>query len=163
METPCKKCKDCIVQIQDFAGAQALETNLTLVANAFAVACKSYPFNRPAATCDAIKAFINLKGNVGKRAGALCGLLESCAAGVGTDCIITAGSLTGPLDVCSMEGVQGGQAVPGVQTTEGRHIVEKSTGITSLILPPTILYFKLCIAAAGCLGDYLRAKDLPEP
>jgi hypothetical protein len=120
VETPCKKCKDCIVQMQDFIGAQALETNMTAVANAFAATCKSFPFNRPAGTCDGIKAYIMVKGNVGKRAGALCGLLESCAAGLGSDCSITAGSLTGRLDVCSVEGVQGGKTVPGVQGTEGR-------------------------------------------
>ena len=123
VETPCKKCQDCIIQMQDFITTRGTEIDSGVVGNAFAAACKAHPFSRPAATCDAIGAFIRLRPNAGKRAGALCGLLESCGAGIGSSCTISAGALSGALDMCSLEGITGGQAVPGVlNATEGKRL-----------------------------------------
>jgi hypothetical protein len=112
--------------MQDFISTRGTETNTTLVADAFAVICKSFPFNRPAATCDAIGAFLRLRPNAGKRAGILCGLLESCGPSVGASCSISAGGLSGALEMCTLEGIAGGQLLPGVlNSTQGKGPVAK--------------------------------------
>jgi hypothetical protein len=71
-------------------------------------------------------------GNMARRAGLLCGRLGACSADVRGNLTTFHGALmaqpvTGPLDLCSVEGVSGGQlAVPGVATSSGEGSVRMS-------------------------------------
>jgi len=58
------------------------------------------------------------EGNLGKRAGVICQLLQDCSA-VPSDCLLeasTANTTAATLDLCTVEGTATGNQVPGVQS-----------------------------------------------
>ena len=122
VETPCKRCSDCVSQLQSFVTSQPTNTTAAAIGDAFYSACASYPLNRPAPICSVVRTFIlfSKRGNLGRRAGALCGMLDACGAAVGPECAITSGDSTGSFDACTVGGVQGASAaLPGVTTEQG--------------------------------------------
>jgi hypothetical protein len=122
VETPCKRCSDCVSHLQAYVSSQSVDATPTAIGDAFYSACTSYPLNRPAPMCLKVRTFIlfSKRGNLGRRAGALCSMLDACGAGVGPECNITTGSVTGSFDPCTIEGVRGGSdSLPGVLTGQG--------------------------------------------
>lgn len=73
--TPCKVCSDCVADLQPYVTGIADNSTAPTVSAAFQVACtnKSYP----QLLCGAAASFISTsnKGNLGRRAGALCSIL----------------------------------------------------------------------------------------
>lgn len=73
--TPCKVCSDCVAELQSYVAATT--DNRTAVASTFVEVCIS---NNSATACASTAASIasSNKGNLGRRAGALCSMLGEC-------------------------------------------------------------------------------------
>jgi hypothetical protein len=74
-KTPCKICSDCISDLQDYVGKTSDADNSTATAAAFQATCVKG--GNAAPICAASAAYIQSsnKGNLGRRAGALCSML----------------------------------------------------------------------------------------
>lgn len=83
--TPCKVCRDCISSMQSYVASTTWD-NSSLVAAAFQTACSGRS-DTSNAQCMSVSSYIQSsnKGNLGRRAGALCSMLGECWCGV---CII---------------------------------------------------------------------------
>jgi hypothetical protein len=123
VKTPCRQCNDCLKEWGRFAAQQRFQTASSAVAQAFAKECTSS--GRSLAACAAVNSSIiaSTAGNYAKRAGLVCQALGECnAAAYGANCSLSApraaspGSLTSAsqLDLCSLEGLPNGTALPGV-------------------------------------------------
>lgn len=118
--TRCEICQACVTSVQPLVKSLYANTNQNndpfYVASTFEVNCTA--LGRSPTDCALIKQDIaySRKGNLGKRAGMLCTRLGDCPADLGTCPITVTGpggtDLTAQLDVCTNEGVGGGQQLP---------------------------------------------------
>jgi hypothetical protein len=89
----------------------------------------------PEITCSQLRNAVmySYKGNLGRRGAAMCAAAGACDEKVlypgddATACRLSLPSLeapgsnvTGRMDLCTMEGIQGGKLVPGIQTTTSK-------------------------------------------
>jgi hypothetical protein len=76
------------------------------VATAFQAKCNSVASKDK---CSAARSLViqSQNSNLGRRAGAICSVMGACTLNE-QSCIVAANNLTGPLDLCSIEGVVGG-------------------------------------------------------
>lgn len=105
--SPCKVCRDCINSWQGHVSSVA-ELDSSAVATAFQDKCDSMA-DSVVAKCSAARSLIiqSQASNLGRRAGAICSILGACTLNE-QSCTVAANNLTGPLDLCSKEGVAGG-------------------------------------------------------
>lgn len=75
--TPCKVCSDCVANLQDYVNTTSDSDNSSVVAGMFQSECVK---NSTQLMCAASAAFIQSsnRGNLGRRAGALCSMLGRC-------------------------------------------------------------------------------------
>lgn len=123
--TPCERCSRCLgvarmLVSSTFNASTATGMQLSVE---FYTWCSTRGF--ALASCRSVQMAIaaSMKGNLARRAGALCQRLEECPASVAADAACTlavAGVwnntpvVSGPLDMCTVEGVSGGQQVAGL-------------------------------------------------
>jgi hypothetical protein len=74
--TPCKRCRDCVANMQPYISSLSVSGAPTTpegIGAAFADACAAPPFSRPTADCQDMRDFIarSNNGNLGRRAGEL--------------------------------------------------------------------------------------------
>ena len=131
--TPCQQCQNCIRIMQAvIADTQHLD-------DPFAVAGKvdnTCTRNFTALACSQLKAAVSYssKGNLGKRAASVCKQLGECGQQLlpggaeAAACTLAVASLqnlsvnvSGPLDLCAMEGVGGGKQVVGTTTDASKY------------------------------------------
>lgn len=115
--TPCGACNTCVKSFRAFTSQVKDTRDATVVAQAWDAACKSSP-GRTSTSCDFIRAQIlaSPDGNLGKRAGMVCQLLQECAS-VPSDCLLEATSADpAPLDLCTVGGTSIDAQVPSVQS-----------------------------------------------
>lgn len=120
--TTCGVCSTCVSQLQPFTRQWKDSPNSTAVAIAWLHFCSNNVKPENGAICSTIQSQIHSNINTGKRSGALCKALDRCPAIPDTKCPITTTVLSGVevksvLDMCTVEGVQSGSAVPGVSAT----------------------------------------------
>ena len=127
----CQKCQDCIAVVKDWAAVSAVQTaassnNSLQLASLFMPKCTGNLTTNDILKCKGISGAISMSynGNLGKRAGALCAYLGSCAGDAATDkCNVTS---TARLDLCTLGGGAGGQTLP-LPTTGVCGLVYKRT------------------------------------
>jgi hypothetical protein len=107
--------------VRNFINQQS-SSSKAAVADAWTPFCTN-TLNRSSTSCDFVKAQIlaSTDGNVGKRAGMVCQLLQDGAA-VPSDCKLQpadANKAPAALDLCTIGGTTAGAQVAGVQSTGG--------------------------------------------
>lgn len=124
VDTPCKTCKSCILKLQNHTTTEAhLLINSSQVATDFYGLCMDPATGLEQSSCQPMADYIGFtwNNNFGKRAGALCGMLNQCALDIASSCQLSNGaSLTGALDTCTVEGIALGAQLPGVLTQAGK-------------------------------------------
>lgn len=123
--TPCERCSRCLTAARVLVSATSASTTATPTAlsSDFYSWCSGRGY--ALASCRSVQASIttSMSGNLARRAGALCQRLEECHASVASD--LTCGlavsgtgnsssPVSGRLDLCTVEGVSGGQPVAGL-------------------------------------------------
>jgi hypothetical protein len=112
VKTACQVCNECMAAAQPFALKQATSSNATQIAEDWSAYCQSSGLassTQCAAVAGTIRTAGAVPGNLGKRAAGLCFTLGLCNA---TRC-----SSSGPLDLCTVQGLAGGMLVPGISAT----------------------------------------------
>lgn len=132
--TPCERCSRCLTAARTLVSStfNSSATPATL-ASSFYTWCSAQGY--ALASCRSLQTAItsSFKGNLARRAGALCQRLDECAASVASDAtcalaVNTAGltnntaRVSGALDSCTVEGVSGGQQVSGLGRSEVGHV-----------------------------------------
>ena len=128
--TPCQQCQSCITIMQPVVKAASASNNPFVVAGGIYTECVK---NYTEMTCSSLKAAVSYssKGGLGKRAGAICAKIGECA-----DSLLSGGSaeagcrnltaasmnnqavtLSSNLDMCTVEGLNGGNSVTGTSTS----------------------------------------------
>jgi hypothetical protein len=123
--SPCKRCENCIREVQPFSSGQGVATSTDAVdaSSRFLAACTSRFTRGDTLLCRDISSAIafSYQGNLAKRAGALCTRLGNCTedlAAASSTCTLAAGAqLSGRLDLCTREGVVGATGVAGVASS----------------------------------------------
>jgi hypothetical protein len=96
--TPCKRCRDCVANMQPYISSLSVSGAPTTpegIGAAFAAACAAPPFSRASGTCRVMADIITKsnQGNMGRRAGGSEFLLWQCSpAHLNTMCWLAAGS-----------------------------------------------------------------------
>lgn len=121
IDTPCGACNKCVASVRNFTTQQS-SSSKAAVADAWTPFCTN-TLNRSSTSCNFVKAQIlaSTDGNVGKRAGMVCQLLQDCAA-VPSDCKLQAADASKApvaLDLCTIGGTTAGAQVAGVQSAAG--------------------------------------------
>lgn len=131
--TPCERCLRCLTaaRVSVAAAVNASAATPTSLASSFYSWCSSR--GSALSVCRAVQTAVSgsLNGNLARRTGALCQRLEECPASVASDSTcglsVTAvgnsnssGPVTGRLDMCTVEGVSGGQQVAGLSEFNGQ-------------------------------------------
>jgi hypothetical protein len=116
----CGACNTCVASVRTFPELTMANSDAAAIATAWSMFCTSKLQLTPT-SCEFVKGRIlaSKDGNVGKRAGMICQLLQDCAA-VPSDCRLqhlVAGSTPAALDLCTVGGTVAGDQVPGVQST----------------------------------------------
>jgi hypothetical protein len=99
-------------------------TNRFAIGDVVSAACKQYAAVGSAA-CAQLQKDVRLSqgGNTGKRAGLICSLMGECdAVSLASSCqlsVAASSTLSGPLDLCTVEGVVDATAVQGISQTVG--------------------------------------------
>lgn len=145
---PCTRCTNCLNSVAATLApvvAAAPQTSAAL-ADATAAWCATQAAYS-ASACDGLVAAVrsSLGGSLALRAGAVCDRLAACK-----DCTdaLTVGILTGPLDVCTAEGVASGNQLSGVFAGAGE------PGRSSSF---RVLQMRQCLCnAAGCCWQHGR-------
>lgn len=159
VQTDCGRCSQCVSQAAAFTTAQQ-DTPDAQLAAAWTTFCTG-PLARAPAACAAVADAISANPRVGRRAGLLCGLLKDCAQAAGKEpCGVkvqtnATGTKTGPLDMCTVEGIEGGTAVAGTApefSFTGRRCFSdadtKEVGLTCDITTPGSTS-TVCVCDAG--------------
>lgn len=128
--SPCDRCSACLTGARSLVSATAVATNATAagVAESFYSWCSARGY--ALASCRMVQSAVaaSLKGNLGRRAGALCNRLGECAASIAADttcqpAVAAVGAngtvVRGSLDTCTVEGVSGGSQVTGTASGSG--------------------------------------------
>jgi hypothetical protein len=126
--TQCERCSRCLTAAGTFVSSTFNSSTATSakLGSDFYTWCSRQGY--PLASCLSLQTAIagSYMGNLARRAGALCQRLQDCPAAVAADAgcglsMAAAGSsgnatrlVTGRLDLCSVEGVGGGQQVAGL-------------------------------------------------
>ncbi|KAF6254423.1 hypothetical protein COO60DRAFT_1665172 [Scenedesmus sp. NREL 46B-D3] len=138
-DTPCKSCRLCLQHFQSFVNAPPFTatTGPDEVAAAFSKACAATnKYSAPACESARVGIANSFRGNAGRRAGSICRLLGDCnparlstdcsalqqCSNLQSDCRLKAEAIgvdTSSLDLCSVEGVDGGTALKDVVTVAG--------------------------------------------
>jgi hypothetical protein len=105
----CDKCKQCITALQPFVAAAASTNDSQVLSAGFMQFCTTN-LTASVLACKPVSDAIaySLNGVLAKRAGALCSRLQQCADELllpTTKCNITGATTSGPLNLCSAEGV----------------------------------------------------------
>lgn len=117
--TPCGACNTCIRSVRVFTLSVKDNTDAAGVASAWSTYCSS-TLQRTSTSCEFIRAQIlaSPNGNLGKRAGLICQLLQDCAS-LPSDCKLEPAIATNApaaLDLCTVGGTAAGVQVPNVQS-----------------------------------------------
>jgi hypothetical protein len=126
--TQCERCSRCLTAAGAFVSStfNSSTATSTKLGSDFYTWCSGRGY--PLASCVSLQAAIagSYMGNLARRAGALCQRLQDCPAAVAADssCGLSMAAaassgnatrpVTGRLDLCSVEGVTGGQQVAGL-------------------------------------------------
>lgn len=123
--TPCERCSRCMGAARMLVSStfNASTATGTQLSTEFYTWCSTRGF--ALASCRSVQAAIatSMKGNLARRAGAICQRLEACAASLvgDTACTLAVAGVgnntavvSSPLDMCTVEGVSGGQQVAGL-------------------------------------------------
>jgi hypothetical protein len=121
--TPCRRCRECFVQMKAFGVDQALQADALAMATAFRAKCASLPYLDPTECArTALQIEASPRGNMGKRPLLLCGTMGACERDMGAACVIQANTTATGLaltvdiaDACTLDGfpyAQGGQLLP---------------------------------------------------
>ena len=122
--SPCERCSNCLDDV-----AASLQPKLIGPPSGYpsiAAAWCSSKDGYSQSGCAALQSAIagSIRGNLALRNGAVCTRLGECSASqiAAHPCggNVTAGTRTGSLDVCTMEGVAGGAPVPGIFSGSGK-------------------------------------------
>jgi hypothetical protein len=140
--TPCERCSRCLAAARLLVAStfNASTATPTTLSTDFYSWCSGRGY--ALASCRAVQTAItsSMKGNLARRAGALCQRLEDCAASVALDasCALSVagvGNNTAPvagrLDMCTVEGVSAGQQVAGL----GESCTPSQETVYFLLLP----------------------------
>jgi len=105
--TPCGACNTCVKNVRAFTATVRFNKSSAAVALAWDAACKG-TLQRTSTSCEFVRAQIlaSQDGNLGKRAGAICQLLQDCTA-VPSDCKLESPVVNGQasgLELCTIEG-----------------------------------------------------------
>lgn len=120
IDTPCGACNKCVANVRSFTDAYKSDSDKAVIADAWTPFCTN-TLKHTATSCEFVRAQIlsSTNGNIGKRAGMICSLLQECAS-IPSDCRLVpalAGASPSPLDLCTVGGTAAGLQVPGVQST----------------------------------------------
>lgn len=123
IDTPCGACNKCVTSVRGLMTDTHLalvNTNKAAIADAWSKFCTN-TLQRTATSCEFVKMQIlaSTGGNLGKRAGMICQLLQDCAS-IPSDCRLQpaiTGAATASLDLCTVGGTAAGVQIPGVQST----------------------------------------------
>lgn len=124
--TPCERCLRCLTTVQTPVSAAVANASAApaALADSFYTWCSSRGY--ALSSCRAVQTAISssMRGNLARRAGALCQRLQECPATIASDtsCGLSVSGVgpnatspvTGRLDMCSVEGVSGGSQVSGL-------------------------------------------------
>jgi hypothetical protein len=117
--TPCEKCSKCINEVQSTVQAFRDNSTTTVIASGVAAWCAGS--GRSNTVCKALQAAVaaSYRGNLGRRAAAICSRLSDCSADVlaaGSSCTVTVGaaSSAAAVDTCTVEGTAGGTSITGI-------------------------------------------------
>jgi hypothetical protein len=120
IDTPCGACNKCVANVRPFTDVNKNNPSNTSVANAWTTFCTD-TLKRGSNACEFVRMQIvgSINGNIGKRAGMICQLLQDCALIPGDCRLVPAqfGAAASPLDLCTVGGTTAGVQVPGVQST----------------------------------------------
>jgi hypothetical protein len=124
--TPCERCGRCLTAARSLVSSTFNSSATpTTLASSFYTWCSGQGY--ALASCRSIQTAItsSYKGNLARRAGALCQRLEECASTVAADATCglavnfagpgnNTARVSGSLDSCTVEGVSGGRQVAGL-------------------------------------------------
>lgn len=120
--SPCKVCSDCVTRWASFVDSVPVGHSAAAVSAMFQAQCRSFAAGYSPEQCTATGTIVFASGNTGRRAGAICSILGACPSALVGDasCAINSLGKSGPLDLCTKEGVANGTTkLPGVITEPG--------------------------------------------
>ena len=137
--TPCSKCRSCVTRVIPFTRGSLADSNETVVAKWLPFCTTDLSLDQ--VLCNNTQELImqSAKGNLGRRAGALCALLQQCPppemlpnCTVSFDVSDTA-VISGNLSLCTVEGITG-----------------NGTMLLNTVLTPPAMMNMSCKATADC-------------